>query len=688
MALGKKIIEWNYADIVKGMSSSTELPDAGFASTTDGGNLITNPGVIFNPPLPTSTGSSVVGQMIASCEDPTGHYTRLFVSSQTSTQDGRFYSVDGSIVPTQRGSTDTSHNYIQGKTDMIAFDGEAYITNDQTLVRWSSIGASNTFDTAFLTFNSTTVPHPALTFNSFAYYGDGNLLLRQSAAGSVPTTILTLNTGVVIVALGIDPGSGSMLISLIGQINLSDQINSGARVAFYDGFSTQVIRYVQVDDMVTAFAPTEGSLYCGYGQNFGVWNGSGITFLRRLNIAFDNENLLYKQHFTSIGSTLFFIETARILAYGPVRQKGDNIFYPVLTNVVGGVEVELTHIANVGQNQIAMAYATSNFAYFTWNGSNASKQDIFSNSYNFDDELWVRRARIVYQSQVANGADPGDLVLYDQDGLITAINSTGLYDLANSKGFASAFIDINNINLRLKELTFGLLLNDFNEPSQAGSTTTVAIHASTSTTTFSHTVDPSLTNSVVLVMVTSATGSNPTATMDGVAMTRVSLGVANYVSTFFYVRNPTAGSRSITINWSVAATDIGVTTVTFKDAGTPAFNAESDGTATSITAGVTSTIAKSIFVEWIASAATTQTANADQIEISNFTIATSSVQCSSSYKPAPYAGTTTIGAVFGGSVAFQMNVVLIPPATTPINPGIRRVLFYGDPANVTGTTNP
>ncbi len=353
MALGRKIIEWNFADQVKGMSTSGDLADAGFSPVSDGMNLTSTPGVMYNPPAPADASAGVTGAMIASCEDPTGSYRRLYVSSNTSTGgDGRFFSLSTANVITQRGSTDTGATYVQGKTDMIAFDGEAYITNAANLVRWSSIGSSNTFNLTFFAFSDAFSPHPALTFNNFAYYGDGNLLLRQAAAGSAPATILTLPTSWVIVALGIDPGSGSMLISVIGQINLSDTVNSGARIGFYDGFSTQVSRYVQVDDMVTAFAPTEGSLYCSYGQNLGLWNGSGITFLRRMEIQFDYTQLMYKQHFTSIGSTLLYIERAKVIAYGPIRQKGESVFYPVLTNTINGSDIDLTHIASIGANQV------------------------------------------------------------------------------------------------------------------------------------------------------------------------------------------------------------------------------------------------------------------------------------------------------------------------------------------------
>lgn len=685
MALGKKIIEYNYVDIVKGMSSSDEISDAGFAPSTDGANLVAVPGVMYNPPVPTDASAGMVGEMIASCEDPTGNYARLFTS--TSSGNGSFFSLSTSDVLTQRGSTDSSHGYVAGKTDMIAFDNEAYITTASTIVRWSAIGGANTFDTAWAAFSDSFSPHPALTFNNFAYYGDGNLLLRQSAANVAPITIMTLPTSVVIVALGIDPGSGLMLLSVIGQINLSDTINSGARVGFYDGFSSQVSRYVPVEDMVTGFYATEGSLYASYGQNLGVWNGSGITFLRRFNIQFDNAQLMYKQHFTSIGSTLMFIERARVIAYGPVRQKGDNIFYPALTNTINGSDVDLTHIANIGQNKVSMSYASAQFAIWNSIGLTASPQELNSNSYNFDDELWVRRARIVYNAQISNGVSPGNLVLYDQDGLITEINSTGEYSLENTKGFSSAFIDINNINLRLKELTFGLLLNQDPGPTKVGSVATAQNNSSVTTLTIPHTVNASLEDSLLLVMVTNSTGTTPTGTYNGTAMTAINYTTANFFGTLLYLRNPTAGTNDIVVNWLSGSGGIGVTAFTVQNAGVPVTDDKSSGSGTTATLAVTSTLQRSMYVDFIQSQSATHAQGTGQTELSNFTVTTSNFRISSSYKRAPYPGTGSMSVTLGSSVDYQINGFTIPPATSPINPGIRRVIFYGDLANITGSPN-
>lgn len=685
MALGKKIIEWNYEDQVKGSSTSEQLADGGFSPTTTGANTLTLPGIMYNPPLPIDHSTGLVGSMIASCEDPTGSYNRLFTSADVS-QNGRFWSMDGAGTLTQRGSTDAGP-YVQGKNDMIAFDGEAYATTNAAIVRWSSIGVSNTFNYSFFSFSDAFSPHPALTFNNFAYYGDGNLLLRQATAGATPATILTLPTSWVIVALGIDPGSGSMLISVIGQLNLSDTVNSGARIGFYDGFSNQVSRYVQVDDMVTAFAPTEGALYCSYGQNLGLWNGSGITFKRRMHVQFDNTQLMYKQHFTSVGSTLLFIERAKIIAYGPVRQDGNNIFYPVLTNTINGNDTDLTHIASIGQNQVAMSFATNQFFIWDLLGVAACPQTIISNNYNFDDELWVRRARVVYGTQVADGATPGSLSLYDQDGLITVTDDDGLYPLLNSKGFASAYKDIDNINLRLKEMTFRLNLNNTGAPSVVGSVVTTQSHDSVLSLPVSVTVPDGLTDSMIVVMVTAEQAGVPTGTCNGNSMSVVNFTTGNFYSRALYFQNPPAGVNSIVLNWLVFSHDIGVTAFVVQNAGAPIQPNQTSGSGTTATTAVVSTSAQSLYIEFIQSLAATQTPDTSQTSLSNFTITTSGDRVSSSYRVATYPGTSSMIVTLGSGVASQINGFTIPPAQSLINPGIQRVIFYGDPANITGTPN-
>ncbi len=385
----------------RGMSSSSEATDGGFSPETDAMNPIAVPDVLYAPAAPTDASTNLTGQIIASCEDPTGTYGRLFVSSDGS-QVGRHYSGSTSNVLTARGASDSGGTYVQGKTDMIAYKGEVYSTSSVYLNRWSSVGSSNTFNFTFFQFNDSTAPHPALVYEDNAFYGDGNLLRRQTSAGGTPSTILTLPTGSIIVALGIDAGSGKMLISYIGQGNLSATINTIAKVGFYDGFSNKLSRAVVVEEMITAFPNSEGVQYASYGQNLGYWNGSGVSFLRRFSaIAFDNTELLYKHHFATIGSTLYFIVDTQIIAHGHIRAGGPKVFYPAFKNNVNSNN--LTHICSLGSGLLGISFTTSLF--YTWSTISVATTNTMTfrtNMYRFPRPIQIRSAYIEWYDAVAN----------------------------------------------------------------------------------------------------------------------------------------------------------------------------------------------------------------------------------------------------------------------------------------------
>lgn len=473
MALGKKIIVWDASDMAKGVSTSDSVSDAGFSTLTDQMNPTIEPGVCYIPAGATDKSTNATGDMIASTEDSTGTYTKLFLSANSS-QDGQFYSIDSTGTLTTRGSADTSHNYIQGRTDFITYQSEGYATSDTTIIRWSAVGSANTFDTAFYTFNDSFAPHPALVYEDNAFYGDGNRLLRQTAAGVVPTVILTLSTGSVITALGIDPGSGKMLIGIVNQYNVSDTINSQSRVGFYDGFSNKLIRSVLMDDMITAFPTSEGQQYIAYGRNLGYWNGAGATWLRTLDLTFDNTTLAYKHHFTSIGPTLYVIQKRQILAHGPIISNGPRVFYPIYYNYVNSNN--LSNIAYIGtmssttSQGLSIGFSTSKFYTFDVNSiATGASQTIYSNRNplsEFNDGIWLRRVVIYWKNKVSNNVDPGSIRFINEEGdFVTSIGQSGLFDLRNTSGASSAVKEIligGGTGCRFNDFQFELLIDTIN----------------------------------------------------------------------------------------------------------------------------------------------------------------------------------------------------------------------------------
>lgn len=462
MALGKKFWVFDESDLIKGVSTSDDLGDAGFSPLTDAINPIASPGVLYQPAQPTDKSTNVVGEVIASCEDPlVSGADRVFLDDE-----GHFYTWNGTTMTLKR--TDGAHNYVQGKTDMTAYQTAVFATSDTTVVKWT---VDSGFDAAYYTFTGATgatdgsVPHPCLTYEDNIYYGNHQLLLRQTGVSTAPAVVLTLPEDRIIVALAIDPGSGKMLISTTGNLNLSDTKNCLAKVYYYDGQSNKTQKVVQVEQMITAFPTSEGGLFAAYGNNLGYWNGSGVTFLRNFSeITYNNNYLFYKHHFTNIGSTLYFVVMTRIYAYGPVRQGGNHVFYPAFKN-----SVDLTHVANIGSGTLAFAYATDKF--YTWNTTDVSTsntQTFYTNENplsNFNDGVWLRRIKIFWKSQVSNNVDPGSLRILNEDGVVTSIGQTGLFDLLNSSGAASAVKEIvvgGGTGLRLNQIQLNMILVNVN----------------------------------------------------------------------------------------------------------------------------------------------------------------------------------------------------------------------------------
>src|SRR3990167_8914939 len=435
--IGKDYISISASDFIRGMSSSAEIADGGFSPDTDGVNLINTPGILYAPALPASV-SGLTGQVIASAEDPTGTFNRIMVTADAD-DDGRIFSLSGANVIAAIGSEDTTLNYIQGRTDMIAYKDEIYITASDDIIRISDIAGTPTVDVSFMsgTFGDNLAPHPAIVFEDNAYYGDGNQLWQQTAAGTPPTVILTLPVGSVIVTLGIDPGSGRMLLSYVGQLNASGTRSTQARVGFYDGQSNKLDRAVIVEEMITAFPTSEGTLYAAYGQNLGYWNGSGVKFLRRFpNIGFDNTELLYKHHFASIGNTLYFLDNLKIIAHGEIVRGAGKVFYPAFTNVVNSNN--LTHIFHIGSGVIGMSFATSLF--YTWDTisiASTNTMTFYTNFFRFPRPIEIRSVFFEFATAVTSGVTPGAITLLNR----AYHGSTGSYNsftsIASSTGGAT-----------------------------------------------------------------------------------------------------------------------------------------------------------------------------------------------------------------------------------------------------------
>ena len=381
--LGRQQLVIDLSEFVKGMSSAPYISDGGFSPDTEAVNLITQPGVVYAPAIAVDTDTddrlSTTIEIIASSPDMANLSVdnRLLIGAN-GTDDGTFYRYDGTKIIAAAYGTDTTRNYTKGYTDIIAYKGEAYVSSQTHLARWQN---DNTITQDFFAFTNTR-PHPGVVFEDNAFYGDGNLLLRQTAAAGTPATILTLPSSEVIIALGVDPGTGRMLISTTSSLNISNTQTSINKLHWYDGYSNKTIKTIYVGDMILGFHSVAGVTYCGYGQSLGYITGSGVRFLRKLlNVSLNNEHLPYKHNLTSIGSTLYVADGYKILAYGPIRQGGDNVFYYAARNKDN--DLVFQSIFDAGSNKIGYSYIGVFKTVDTSSVATLNKLDFVTNWLNF-----------------------------------------------------------------------------------------------------------------------------------------------------------------------------------------------------------------------------------------------------------------------------------------------------------------
>lgn len=411
--IGKNHIEIGPVEFVKGMSTSANLSDGGFSSESININPIAYPGQIWSSGAVTDASTNLVGEIIASCPAIDTGNTRVFVDTSK-----KYYTFDGSTLTLQ--ATDGSSNtYTNSKTDMVSWLGSFYYTSTTTdITRWDG---TSSLTTAYWTStlsqsalqSSRGEPHPLLTYSNALWVGDrnalhqiksdstvslGKLILGKDATGTLANDL----TEEIIMALGIDPASGKMLISTTSSANLSGVKPTNYTLYLYDGASVKPSRIIPVDDLITAFYNVGSTVFCVYGKNLGYFNGSGITFLRKLsNITYTSTSLIYKHRITAIGNTLYVVDGKNIIAYGEIEGGKPKVFYCPLQNPVNTNAFSL--IASAGENKLCMAFATSKlYTFSTTSTSNfiSTGATFYTNKINFPRPVRPRFIRLFFDKDL------------------------------------------------------------------------------------------------------------------------------------------------------------------------------------------------------------------------------------------------------------------------------------------------
>lgn len=410
------IIDWR--TWLKGMSSSSEIDDGGFSPESDGFNLIGKPGVLYGPSaeVDADTDLRLTGEIIASCPDMVGTSAteRLLL-----TDDGSAHSYNGTKIAQVAQAIGGTNTWAKFFSDLIIFAGEAYATSKQNIVRWQS---TFTFNNAFFAFDTTygnVIPHPMIVFenNLFIASKDSNgaaILLRMTAAAGTPATILTLTAEQVITALGIDAGTGRMLIATTNTLNINLTLPGINKLHWYDGFSNKTLKTVIIEAPITGFHSHGGEIFVGYGGNkIGRINGSGIEFMRTLlDVFLDSDYLPTKHSFASIGETMYVLDGKWILAYGEVIKGAGKIWYYCGRNKINTNRIRALFHAGLGK--LGLSFDTTKLYILAVSSLTASVLEIapttvdafklYTNNIDFPRPIYPRSLQLEFVESFTQNA--------------------------------------------------------------------------------------------------------------------------------------------------------------------------------------------------------------------------------------------------------------------------------------------
>lgn len=476
--IGKHTIEVDYRDFLKGMSSSRDTTDGGFSPQTYAVNLTANPGVLNAPALPVDRSTNVTGNIIATCDDPTYlGKAAMFLGEAVTTSYGEFYTMDGSYVMTKQATTGTA-KFARGTSDFVAWNDYTtgttapnfYATTwagaNGDIVKWN--GAATLTESWWVTtlgqtaLSANTAWRPMLVYEKYLFIGDKHKLHRitpdgPAVGGSVSNGILVLGVDETITALGIDKGSGYMMIATTRGVDYSANRNSVSNIYLYDGYSATWAKVCQVNGTITAFKNLDDRTIVFIGNKIGYFTGSGVKFLRKINITSgDGSYLVYPHHAVVIENTVYYIEDSKIIAFGEVDKSG-KVFYPVHANEPSGSPINLNVLAHIGGGKIAYGYNTNKlYSIDTTDISTITNQiaRLYTNKFKFPRPVFIRNAYIEWYDGVANNKEPTKLYYIKEDYTTSQFSS-----LLNTTGGTICSAETNSIDIKGRMFQFMIVPN-------------------------------------------------------------------------------------------------------------------------------------------------------------------------------------------------------------------------------------
>ena len=476
--IGSKNFEIGPNEFLAGATSSASTSDGGFSNETRQVNITAKPGVLYAPGNYTNRSTNLADEIIASCEDNdfVGK-NRMFLDASSN-----LYSYNGTALTLEDDATDGI--FAQGTTDMVAWYDDAastpnfYMTtkagDNGDIVKWN--GTSTLDESWWITtlgktkLSQYTPWRPLLVYEKNLYIGDRNQLHRIAPDLTVSVGILTLADGEMISSLGIDQGTGRMLIATSNGANLNASGAKNTRIMLYDGYSNKVSRVVPVSGLVTAFKSVGNTTFIFFDNRLGYWTGSGIEFLRTLNFAKGTTaSLIYPHRTCSLDNTLYWVDTAKdgtynancqIMAYGEVIN-GNKIFYPVMYPAGAyTTSKSMTCLAPVSSTKLGFSYETPKFYDFDLTdiatiGTGGASIDFFSKRYDFPKEVTINGLLWEFDQKLPTGdSNIIGIRIVDSDGTETTLPSINPGARADMHSWESTYPTINTRSFQLK---FGML---------------------------------------------------------------------------------------------------------------------------------------------------------------------------------------------------------------------------------------
>ena len=290
------------------------------------------------------------------------------------------------------------------------------------------------------------------TYRNLLYIGDGINVSTLNTAGTYTPNVLTLGPKEKIVAMGIDPSTGLLMLSVSTIFDKDDSIASSKMVYLWDGISTTPSRKIWVDDLITAFINVEGQVYVGQGLIVGVWNGNGVTYLRKLlNASLTQNDLLYKHHMCNTRNILHVVDGFNVVSYGTVMGQTKGWFNTAY--VPNTPTNHIYSISPIGPNKITIAAATNKLWQFDYSAVTAGQITLYFNNIYFPRPIFVRRVRAITTGITTTSGLGGIFILDENGNAVAPTSPKNQFVVASGTKYVFDF-DYSSLKLQGLQLRF------------------------------------------------------------------------------------------------------------------------------------------------------------------------------------------------------------------------------------------